>query len=589
MMNKKKDSKDQEQNRFQDSKKLDKKLNNEESILISGASNIKQYFLKSTKKTYSNFFKDLEISRSHFITLELIYLVFIVIIQIILFYIFNINVLLTLNYLIIILVLSILLGLLFGGILIDRMRGKKNPVLLTIMFISLVIIIVYVFFFDVEINFFSALLLIINSFIAGIIFIFFLVAFIEFTTILERGRVLSYLSSVMGIFIFINILFISIILILINSILTFGIAIYFLNKNRKAETPLIYIPVVKKENIKKGVRFSILKYIALLTFFGFIVGLNIPLGNLFFIRNDWDIFFLLILGILLVSITSIFIGSIFDLFGRRTVVSSSILIITMIDFIRIFISPRPLIDLAFSLICAIILFISIPLLISDVCYKSSLGKYLAITYTISFLFLIFGVYLRRNILNFGVDDLTAELMLNAFTGIAAIFILFFLVNTRETLSAKEQNWPENLIHLYIIHTSGLLLYDYSFNDEALGDSDLAAGGLIGLITILQEITQESHRIRIVDHGGKLILFGFNSYKTLVFALVISEELVVLRHKLNKFIEDIDENYPIKSPTISGIDKKLWSKRIDPILYEHFERKYFELIDLKKYKSQNLKP
>ncbi len=579
-MNKKKDNKNQGQNRPQDSEESFKKIENNENIFISSAYNIKQFFLKSSKKTYSNFFKDLEISKNHFITLELIYLVFIVIIQTILFYIFNVNILLTLNYFIIFLVLSILFGLLFGGIFIDKIRGKKTPILLTIMLISLIIIIVQVFFFQVEINLFSTILLSINYFISGVIFIFFLVAFIEFTTILERGRVLSYLSSVMGIFIFINILFISIILIFINSILTFGIAIYFLNKKRKIETPLIYIPVAKKENIKKEVHFSILKYIALLGFFGFIVGLNIPLRNVFFIRSDWDIFFLLILGILLASITSIFIGSIFDLFGRRTVVSSSVLIIIFIDFIRIFTSPKPLIDLAFSVICAIILFISIPLLISDICYKGSLGKFLAITYIISLLFIIFGVYLRGNILNFGVDDLTEELMLHALISIAAIFILFFLINSRETLSAKEQNWPENLIHLYIIHTSGLLLYDYSFNDEILADSDLAAGGLIGLITILQEITRETQRIRVIDHGGKLILFGFNSYKTLVFALVISEELVILRHKLNNFIKDIDKNYPIESQTLSGIDRKLWEKRIEPILYDHFERKYFELIDYK---------
>ncbi|TXT60115.1 MAG: conserved membrane protein of unknown function [Promethearchaeota archaeon] len=558
-------------------------IKNEQKAYLPGHSNLKQYFLKSTKKTYSHFFKDLEISRSYFITLQLIYLVFVLIMQNNIYYIFDIEVLLYHNNLTLMLLLSLFMGLLAGGFFVDRIRGKKTSLLLTLMLISLVLIIFHAIFFKIELDIFPMLLLSLNSFISGIIFLFFLVAFIESTTILERGRVFSYLSTIMGVFIFLNLLFISIILIFINSIITYSIAIFFLNKRRKAETPLIYIPIIKKEQIRKKVGVSLLKYFTLLTFFGFIVGLNIPFRNLFLIQKEWELFTLLLAGIILAIFTSISIGFIYDLFGRRTVVSSAILTISLVDFIRIFIAPNVLAELAFSVICVLILYISIPLLIGDISYKSDIGVNLAIAYTLSFTFLFIGLYLRTNILNIGMGDLTSELLLNSIISIAAIFILFFLVNSKETLSAKEQNWPEHLIHLYVIHTSGLLLYDFPFKEENLGDSDLAAGGFIGLLTILQEIVREDQRVRVIDHGGKLILFGFNTYKTLVFALIITEELLILRHKLNNFIHDIDENYPIEKNKLSGIDKQLWKDRITPLVKNHFKRKYFELIDFKRYK------
>jgi hypothetical protein len=581
-MKKKKDSNNRRQNEAQNENINQNGINNtRDNLQFSNASNIKRFVSKSTKKTYLNFLKDLEITKNKFITLQLVYLAFTIVMQINIYFVFDVNVLLQHDYLVFMLIFSIIIGILLGGVLIDKIRGKKTPILLTLMFASLSIIIIHVFFFIVEVNIFSILLLIINSFIAGIIFMFFLVAFIQFTTILERGRVLSYLTVFIGIFVFINTLLISVIFIVLSSSITFGISLYFLNKKRKTETPLIYIPSAEKVNVKKEVGLSILKYIVLLAFFGFIVGLDLPLRNLIFIQNDWDIFFIFLNGIILAILTTVTIGIIYDLSGRRTVVSVSILMIAIINFGRLFIAPQPLLELAFSIICALILFMSIPLLISDIAYKANIGKYLAITYVISFVSLLLGLFLRYNILDFNTDTLTSKLLLNAFIDIAAILILFFLVNTKETLSAKEQNWPESLIHLYIIHTSGLLLYDCPFKDHVLGDSDLAAGGLIGSITILNEITKDkSKKIRIIDHGGKLFLFGFNTYKTLVFALVITEELVILRHKLNNFIRTLDKKYPIKSKTLSGIDRSLWNQRIEPIMKDHFERKYFELIDFK---------
>jgi len=111
----------------------------------------------------------------------------------------------------------------------------------------------------------------------------------------------------------------------------------------------------------------------------------------------------------------------------------------------------------------------------------------------------------------------------------------------------------------------------------LGESDLISGGFVGLITLLQEITKEKQRLKSIDHGGKRILFGFDSKRTLIFALIITEELIILRNKLFYFIQEIEDKYPTNLEDFSGVNVELWKKRIDPILDKYFKRKYFELI------------
>ena len=123
----------------------------------------------------------------------------------------------------------------------------------------------------------------------------------------------------------------------------------------------------------------------------------------------------------------------------------------------------------------------------------------------------------------------------------------------------------------------MLLYDYSFIKEELIEADLVSGGFVGLIAILQEITKERQRLKIIDHGGKKIMFGFNSDKSIYIALVITEELLVLRNKLAYFLDDFEENFHIDMDKFAGVNVELWKSRLDPLIEKHFKRKYFDLI------------
>jgi hypothetical protein len=120
----------------------------------------------------------------------------------------------------------------------------------------------------------------------------------------------------------------------------------------------------------------------------------------------------------------------------------------------------------------------------------------------------------------------------------------------------------------------MLLYEYSFADEDDKiESDLASGGLTGLIAILQEITKDEEKLRSIDHGGKRIIFIFSG--NLILALITTEELLILRNKLEHFLADVEEKFGIGDYDFTGVDVGLWRNRIDPILEKHFKRKYFD--------------
>jgi len=225
---------------------------------------------------------------------------------------------------------------------------------------------------------------------------------------------------------------------------------------------------------------------------------------------------------------------------------------------------------------------------SDFARRENLGKVLGVSFTIVLVCVGLGFFVEASISEFitgiytQIDvsepfaEHTSTIALLGIVNFASIISLFFLVNTTEAVSAKEQNWNDHLIHLYLFHESGMLLYDHSFVEEKDKiESDLASGGLTGLIAILQEITKEQERLKSIDHGGKRIMFLF--YGPLVVALISTEELLILRHKLSNFMQEIEKRYNIKDKEFNGVDVNYWKERIQPILEKHFKRKYFEFL------------
>ncbi|MHA1282584.1 MAG: hypothetical protein ACTSVV_03985 [Promethearchaeota archaeon] len=547
-------------------------------------------------RPYSGLFKDLEITKGQFITLFLILLSFASVLTVDIF--LNIDFSRIENRPEIfeseagiipipssmIIVVGVVLGFIIGGFLLDQIRGRRYPILLKLLSISIIITLWHILFFRWTGYVVPKILFFGNSFIAGMICIFFLLFFIDFTTILERGRVFSYLILLLGISVGVGVILINLYdVFMFLPVIVLILALLYFYKNKEREEP--YKPIEIEVERKKKLNYDVIKYCILLSLYGMIIGLMTPAADLQALstanlETKRIIFYIFI--ILLTSFTTaVGVGMVFDFYGRKSSLASIILAISIVNFVKLFQIKIPYFELLILFAAFVACFMSVPLLISEVASRQNLGKVLGIAFTLTISCVIVGIILGYTIihemLSLFTSKYTLDIFLISIINFAAILSLFILVNIKDMISSKEQNWPDKLVHLYVIHESGVLLYEHSFIEEDLAEADLISGGFIGLIALLQEITKEKQRLKSIDHGGKRILFGFNSDKSIIFALVVTEELIILRNKLFYFIQEVEEKYADKLRDFTGVDSNLWKNRIEPIMERHFKRKYFELI------------
>jgi len=105
-----------------------------------------------------------------------------------------------------------------------------------------------------------------------------------------------------------------------------------------------------------------------------------------------------------------------------------------------------------------------------------------------------------------------------------------------------KNWSDLLIHLYIIYKSGLLIYDHSFIGKENQDSSLISGGIIGTLIMLKEIMRGETHIRTIDHGDRKLMFETNKTEDIIFVLLVKENLIVFKRRLDALIERFDDDY-----------------------------------------------
>ena len=142
---------------------------------------------------------------------------------------------------------------------------------------------------------------------------------------------------------------------------------------------------------------------------------------------------------------------------------------------------------------------------------------------------------------------------------------------QETLPGREQDWKESLIHLYIVHHSGMLLYEYAFiRDVEKSSPDLISGGIVGLISLLKEIVRGEKQVKTIDHEDRKIMFKSNEQKNVYFALVVEEDLLTFINKLDGLIKDFDLRYRdvVREISESGVDQD------DFLDLKYYVRKYF---------------
>lgn len=110
---------------------------------------------------------------------------------------------------------------------------------------------------------------------------------------------------------------------------------------------------------------------------------------------------------------------------------------------------------------------------------------------------------------------------------------------KETLPSKEEiEWKTSLQEFFCItSTNGICIYHYNFLEESNIDPQLFAGGISGVCSLVQEMTQSQKRTKVIDQEDKTLLLEFGDYITCV--LLCTSNLHILRNKLKEIIQEIE--------------------------------------------------
>jgi len=122
--------------------------------------------------------------------------------------------------------------------------------------------------------------------------------------------------------------------------------------------------------------------------------------------------------------------------------------------------------------------------------------------------------------------------------ISELSLIPFVLMKESLPPAEEINWRDEIIHLYVISSGGIIMSHYSFIEDNVADSDLLAGGISGIITILKEIVGSNELLKVIDHEDKKLLFEYDNNQQFLVALLTNKNLNILRTKLKKLTNQI---------------------------------------------------
>lgn len=422
-----------------------------------------------------------------------------------------------------------------------------------------------------------------NTFAVTVLFLTFLTLLLDFSSILERGRVFAFLilefivsvaiiSTISQVGLHNNHDFLLLVT-LVFPILT----ILFISKDKvNLEKPRSKIIAHEDRHVNR----TILTYLSFILVFSFTIGLATPgvemeqflLQVSSYREAEIDLIFILGLIFLFSAIIAVDIGFFFDYFGRKLTISNILLTLAIANFLNVITFSEMYIQEIIFGSLYVGLMMGIVLLIGDVTKRKNYGKVLSIGLIICIVGVILGQLLKDHLrIVFSNNDTG----LISFLYLSSAVCFVFLVGIKETLPHKEKEWFESLFELYIIHKSGISIYSHQFKrDDDRMESELISGGIIGITSLLKEIVQGKEGLKTIDHGDKKLMFNYSPEGDVVFVLLIGEDLFILRNKLNNFSEEFIEVYSEELSNFEFCDSKQW-ENVPELIDKYFERKYFD--------------
>ncbi|MHA1584488.1 MAG: hypothetical protein ACTSWL_04480 [Promethearchaeota archaeon] len=305
---------------------------------------------------------------------------------------------------------------------------------------------------------------------------------------------------------------------------------------------------------------ELIKYLVVFIIAGVIAGMSMP-KNIFQLiisntRNNPD--YLLGNGFpLLFIFVIIFIGIIFDNSGRKAVIATLFLLVGVINALILLIQQdKEKLNIFGLIFLILIIAISLFLITGDLGKKGFYGRILGILIIFTFLGIYFGMEMRilffKDESNFYLPGIVISICV-----MIGLYLISFL---KTSLTPDERDWKSKLLHLYVVHQSGLLLYDHKFkSEENLASNDLISSGLMGITALLKEITQGNQQLRIIDHGDKKLLFQWDSMHTFVVIAVIEKDLVIIRKKAEDFCQLFEAKFRNQLDNYQGGDISEWNE------------------------------
>jgi hypothetical protein len=128
---------------------------------------------------------------------------------------------------------------------------------------------------------------------------------------------------------------------------------------------------------------------------------------------------------------------------------------------------------------------------------------------------------------------------------------------------------------YIIienETRKTLFYKNLFYTPSTGDipdTSLFSGGIVGIMSMIQEFTQSQKELNVIDKGSIKLLIERGKQVTMVF--VVKENLSILRFLLRKSVEEFENTFGVflKTPWDSNVEVFKATETIIGQLFKRF--------------------
>ncbi len=113
----------------------------------------------------------------------------------------------------------------------------------------------------------------------------------------------------------------------------------------------------------------------------------------------------------------------------------------------------------------------------------------------------------------------------------------------------ELEWRDKVRHVYIMMKSGICIYDCGFKKQAEVDSNLVAGGITGITSLVQEMTSSPGKLEVIKQKGANILLHSGNFINV--ALIATEDLSIYHLKLSALVNEFETLFQHILPNWAG--------------------------------------